>query len=151
MNQWGVREHFVYWMFDAEGVCLYVGMTRQPEKRWKTHQYEKPVMIARIASKRMAGPYLIETARRIEREEQDRLRPFYDGRVGSPRKYSKHPPCPPIKDNYHPGVAHLRWSRFTAVDLGGGDWQMHHNGEPTVILHESDQDFIDTEWREVPA
>lgn len=80
MNREGVREHFVYWLFDADGRCLYVGMTRQPEYRWKRHHYERPEMIAQVANKRMAGPFLLEAARKFERAEQDRLLPRYDVR-----------------------------------------------------------------------
>lgn len=78
MNQQGVREHFVYWMFDSDGDCLYVGMTRQPEQRWRRHRYEKPDMVAQIAYKRMSGPFLLETARKLEREQQDDLQPSWD-------------------------------------------------------------------------
>jgi predicted GIY-YIG superfamily endonuclease len=80
-NRPGIREQFVYWMFDAEGNCLYVGMTRQPERRWRRHRYEKPNMVARVAYKRMAGPFFLETARRLEREQQDDLEPVFDVRI----------------------------------------------------------------------
>lgn len=74
-----VRDHFVYWMFDAEDRCLYVGMTRQPETRWYQHRQDKPGMVAQVAKRRMAGPFTIETARKLEREQQDDLIPLYDG------------------------------------------------------------------------
>ena len=77
MNRWGVREHFVYWMFAKGDTCLYVGMTRQPERRWRQHQQRKPQMTAQVATRRMAGPFPLQTARRIEREEQRRLNPVY--------------------------------------------------------------------------
>jgi hypothetical protein len=80
VNRWGVREHFVYWLFDAEGNCLYIGMTRKPERRWRQHHWERPRMVAQVAYKRMAGPFLLEVARRLEREEQDEWQPRFDVR-----------------------------------------------------------------------
>lgn len=81
MNRQGVREHFVYWLFDSDDECLYVGMTRQPEERWRQHRRERPEMAAAVATKRMAGPFNEKTARRLERQQQDDLSPLYDGRV----------------------------------------------------------------------
>lgn len=74
------RDHFVYWLFDADGDCLYVGITKHPEKRWRQHRYEKPHMAAQVAHKRMAGPFPLPVARRLEREQQDDLQPRYDER-----------------------------------------------------------------------
>lgn len=85
VNRQGVREHFVYWMFAADGRCLYVGMTRRPEYRWHQHRYHKPEMVASIAHKRMAGPFPLETARQLEREQQEDLEPVYDVRINSKR------------------------------------------------------------------
>ncbi len=75
-----MRDHFVYWMFDTEGACLYVGITRTPERRWAQHQMTKPEMTDQVGSRRLSGPYTAATAREIERREQDRLRPRYDAR-----------------------------------------------------------------------
>lgn len=77
------RDHFIYWLYGADGDCLYVGITIQPEARWKAHRRRFGTEVAR---KRMAGPYTKATARRIERDEQDRLRPKYDGRWGPVRE-----------------------------------------------------------------
>ncbi len=71
------RDHFVYWLFDSYGQCIYIGITRQPEQRWKAHCRR---FGDEVASKRMAGPYTPGTARRVEREQQDLLHPKYDAR-----------------------------------------------------------------------
>lgn len=83
MNRQGIREHFVYWLFDNRDECLYVGMTRRPEERWRQHCFEKPQMMKRVARTELAGPFDIAFARRHEREQQDQLRPSYDGRLHS--------------------------------------------------------------------
>lgn len=74
------RAYFVYWLYDANFVCLYVGMTCQPKRRWTEHQWERKEMVARVAHKRMSGPYEFDTAFALERSEQDRLQPVYDVR-----------------------------------------------------------------------
>lgn len=76
------RRHFVYWMFDADGDCLYIGITIQPTARWKTHRRR---FGTEVAAKRMAGPYTEPVARRIEREQRAELRPKYDGYWGKRR------------------------------------------------------------------
>lgn len=48
------RIHFVYWLFDAEGNCLYVGRTMRPEQRWKQHCRTRNQMTAEVATRRMA-------------------------------------------------------------------------------------------------
>lgn len=73
-----MRNTFVYWMFDASGTCLYVGITRDPARRWSQH-LRKP-WISRVAYKRMSGPYEDAAARVIERLQQDELQPVYDMR-----------------------------------------------------------------------
>lgn len=73
----GLRNHFVYWMYDTEGACLYVGCTRRPTKRWREHCSNNKQLVAAVAHKRMAGPYDYPTARRIEREQQIKLKPVY--------------------------------------------------------------------------
>lgn len=90
-NRWGVRENFVYWLFDENDVCLYVGLTRRPEYRWRQHCWERAKMAGRVARKRMAGPYLIETARRIEREQQLMLLPTFSNQphVSKARRLAK--------------------------------------------------------------
>lgn len=72
------RDHFVYWLYDANGLALYVGVTRRPEARWRQHGYTKPAMVAKVASRRMSGPYTKDVARRLEREQQEDLQPIWD-------------------------------------------------------------------------
>jgi len=81
MNRQGVREHFVYALYAADGTCLYVGMTRRPEQRWKQHLRDRPRMTEQVSQRRMFGPYLLGVARRLERELQDDLEPTFDGRI----------------------------------------------------------------------
>jgi predicted GIY-YIG superfamily endonuclease len=40
-SAWAHREHFVYRLFDREGLLLYVGMTRDVRKRMKSHERTK--------------------------------------------------------------------------------------------------------------
>jgi len=79
-----MRNTFVYWMYDATGRCLYVGVTRHPVRRWAQHQRSKP-WISQVASKHMAGPFTDRVARAMERREQDALRPVYDARQSMSR------------------------------------------------------------------
>lgn len=81
-----VRSTFVYWMFDERGSCLYVGMTRRPEARWRDHGYMRPKMIERVAYRKMAGPFTQPVARRLEREQQDALQPEFDSRLALARE-----------------------------------------------------------------
>lgn len=69
------REHFVYWIYDADDACLYVGRTCQPELRWYQHQRTNPQMAGRATRFRMAGPYAIDVAARIELDQQLLLKP----------------------------------------------------------------------------
>lgn len=63
----GVRNHYVYRYFNAEGRLLYVGCTMRPELRWKEHRAFRPGMALMVAKVRMQGPYNFDTAREIER------------------------------------------------------------------------------------
>jgi predicted GIY-YIG superfamily endonuclease len=72
-----LRNHFVYWFYDADGECIYVGCTRHPEKRWRQHRQNSRRIVAETARCRMAGPYSYFMARRIERAQQFDLRPKY--------------------------------------------------------------------------
>lgn len=80
------REHFVYWMFDESDRCLYVGVTRHPEQRWRQHQTARPHMTDRVHYRKMAGPYAAGAARRIEKLQQNRLQPTYDRRIEATRR-----------------------------------------------------------------
>lgn len=75
------RVFFVYWLFDDQDNCLYVGCTRCPRQRWDQHRVTRKDMVVETAHRRMSGPYTFAVARRIEREQQDRLTPKYDRRI----------------------------------------------------------------------
>ena len=81
-----IRDHFVYWLFDADGTCLYVGCTKRPEQRWRQHSALKKEMVAKVATRRMSGPYTFGTARKIEREQQYLLNPTFDRRIAGWKK-----------------------------------------------------------------
>lgn len=83
----GLRNHFVYYLYDADGAVIYIGCTRNPEKRWREHGYQRPEMVAETVRCRMVGPYDFPTARRIEKREQYKHRPRHDAR--HPDKWSQ--------------------------------------------------------------
>jgi len=85
----GLRNHFVYWMYDADGE---VPCTRRPEQRWREHQRDNKALVSLVARKTMSGPYDYATARRIERQQQDTLRPTWDTRFRSGRRYARRRP-----------------------------------------------------------
>ena len=60
------RENFVYWIYDAEGRVLYIGMTRNLDGRWKAHAQVNPGLVAAAVRCKVRGPYLWDDARRIE-------------------------------------------------------------------------------------
>lgn len=78
--QAGVRNHFVYFIYDERGEVIYIGCTRSPEKRWREHKSTRPQLAAEAAHCRMLGPYDFPTARQIEKREQYRHRPRHDAR-----------------------------------------------------------------------
>ena len=71
------RAHFVYWIYAKGGRCLYVGRTAFPEQRYQQHRQTNPQMMLQAGYFRMAGPYLIEDADRIESEQQELLKPTF--------------------------------------------------------------------------
>ena len=73
------REHFIYWIYNDVGRCIYVGRTCRPEQRRYEHKRNSPHMYAQAARLRMAGPYRLPQAVRIEREQLELLRPAYGG------------------------------------------------------------------------
>ena len=91
------RDTFVYWLFDDSGECLYVGITRKPERRWQQHCWQKPQMVDRVAHKRMAGPFTAQAARQLEREQQDDLQPIYDVVQARMRSRARSLPKAPTK------------------------------------------------------
>ena len=63
------RENFVYTMSDVEGRALYIGVTRNPDARRRTHEQVNPGLIAAAATCKMRGPYTRPVAMRIERAQ----------------------------------------------------------------------------------
>lgn len=68
MNTLGVRNHFVYRVFDADGDLLYIGCTKNFERRWREQKVDRPKMTAAATRCKLSGPYTYETARRLEAE-----------------------------------------------------------------------------------
>ncbi len=89
------RRHFVYWMFDADGEALYVGVTKYPEQRLRQHR--RNPWFPRVASKRMAGPFTKTTALALERQQQDELQPVYDVRQSMMRTRARRYPNAPTR------------------------------------------------------
>ena len=76
----GNRNHFVYYVYDRAGEVIYIGCTRNLDRRWSDHKYFRQPMQAEAVRVRVSGPYDYKTARRIEKSEQYRYRPRYDAR-----------------------------------------------------------------------
>jgi excinuclease UvrABC nuclease subunit len=74
----GLRNHFVYRVYDVDDEVIYVGFTRKPETRWKAHRWQSRDMVAEAAYCRMAGPYDYPTARRIEALQIHQFQPYYN-------------------------------------------------------------------------
>ena len=72
------RIHFVYFVFDADGVCIYVGCTYTPRRRWANHRTASPGMVAAARSCRMRGPFVRQKALEIEQQEIARLAPMFN-------------------------------------------------------------------------
>lgn len=79
-------DHFVYWLHNADGDCIYVGSTEDPERRWKEH-YRR--IGCEISVARVDGPYPRKTALDYELSEINRLEPKYNGQLNTvPRTVS---------------------------------------------------------------
>lgn len=73
------RTHWVYRTYDIDGVCLYIGCTKNLEQRATGHRHGSPwydLMTRCVA----AGPYEQATALRIETEQIDAIQPTYNRR-----------------------------------------------------------------------
>lgn len=71
-------DHFVYWLLNADGDCIYVGSTSDPERRWREH-YRR--LGEEIAARRVTGPFTRRDALATELAEIKRLTPTYNGRL----------------------------------------------------------------------
>lgn len=72
------REHYVYWVYDASDVLLYIGCSMQPKKRWAGHLADRREWTKYAARFRLQGPYSYETARRMERDAIDSHEPPFN-------------------------------------------------------------------------
>lgn len=61
------RENFVYSMHDGQGRVLYIGVTRNPDLRWRGHAMNNPGLTEATVRCKMRGPYLRPVALRLER------------------------------------------------------------------------------------
>lgn len=80
-----LREHFVYRAYDAAGRLLYVGCSKQPQKRWAEHRTNRADWVPLAARFRLSGPYNYDTARELERVA---LRDEYPLHAHTPQKQS---------------------------------------------------------------
>jgi len=71
------RAHFVYWIYSTAGRCLYVGRTAFPKQRERQHRQTNPRMMGQAGYFRMAGPYHVDDAAQVERDQQELLKPPY--------------------------------------------------------------------------
>lgn len=74
----GLREHFVYRAFDADGALLYVGCSLNPEARHREHRGQSR-WYPLAATFKMQGPYNYDTARQIERDAIRTESPRFNG------------------------------------------------------------------------
>lgn len=75
------RWNWVYCVFNADGECIYVGLTDsigENGDRWKAHRRTNPQMVAEAARFRLIGPYTRGVAYRVEREQLLLRRPKYN-------------------------------------------------------------------------
>lgn len=61
------RTHFVYRCYDSGGTLLYVGMSKDPVRRFKHHRATKQLWYEQVAAVRMVGPLLHDEATDLER------------------------------------------------------------------------------------
>lgn len=65
---YGARQHFVYYIYGADGRCLYIGCSSHPERRWRQHRTNHPGLAEMAAKFQKRGPYTRAVARRVELE-----------------------------------------------------------------------------------
>lgn len=78
------RENYVYWMYNADGQVLYIGVTCKPEQRWRQHTLDNPGLTYATHHVKMRGPYIRSVALAIEfaaiREENPLFNLEVDGK-----------------------------------------------------------------------
>lgn len=75
-----IQDHFVYWLLNADGDCIYVGSTFNLERRWQEH-YRR--LGDEIATRRAAGPFTRKAALAMELAEIKRITPKHNGHLKS--------------------------------------------------------------------
>lgn len=77
------RTHWVYEAFDADGISLYVGCTKNFERRYREHMSGngsgRGWFEHFVTNWTVSGPYAPAVARRIERERIEERQPIYNG------------------------------------------------------------------------
>lgn len=77
------RTHFVYEAYDADGICLYVGCTKNPARRYYEHmngqEDARGWFDPYVTHWRVSGPYPKATALVIERKRINGYQPIFNG------------------------------------------------------------------------
>lgn len=77
--------HFVYRAYDADGVMLYVGLTKQPDKRYREHlcgNYDGRGWFQHFVTKWVVtGPLSRAAAEALELAEIDAHNPIFNGQA----------------------------------------------------------------------
>lgn len=86
------RTHYVYEVYDADGICLYVGCTGNPKARWQQHRTgngdARGWFDAFIDHWRVSGPYPKPTALQIEKERISLRQPIWNALSDENRRYA---------------------------------------------------------------
>jgi hypothetical protein len=72
------RTHFVYRVYDEFGLLLYVGCSKNPEKRRKSHEGDRAAWLPYMATARLEGPYLKANAFAQEKSVIVTEAPFFN-------------------------------------------------------------------------
>lgn len=80
------RENFVYFVYDDQGRVLYIGVTRNPDMRWRNHSMVNPGLVEAASRFKLCGPYLRPVALRIERAAILAANPLFNLEVDGKHK-----------------------------------------------------------------
>lgn len=72
------RDHFVYRVYDAGDQLLYIGCTKNFERRWREHKSWLRDMVAAASRCKLSGPYPYAVARRLEKEAIEAENPLHN-------------------------------------------------------------------------
>lgn len=73
-----LREHFVYRTFNAAGELLYIGCSRDWQKRLEGHKDSRAEWYPLMVRVKVEGPYNYETARQVERDAIESERSLFN-------------------------------------------------------------------------